>query len=60
MNNIPLEEWTVLVRTGNHVQVRNYQNSKEVFDEFLNTGLSNFSFLEMDFVNGPPKEEVTV
>ncbi|HWY88665.1 MAG TPA: hypothetical protein VNX28_18270 [Gemmataceae bacterium] len=58
MNNIPLEEWSVLVREGNKVHVRNYLNSKELFDEFKSTGLSNFSFLEMDFVNGPPKEEL--
>ena len=57
MNRVPLEEWSVLQRLANHVRVRNYENSKEVFEEFKFTGLSNFSFLEMDFISGPPPEE---
>jgi energy-coupling factor transporter ATP-binding protein EcfA2 len=56
MNHVPLEEWSVLQRRGGHVQVRNYDNSREVFEEFQFTGLSNFSFLEMDFVSGAPVE----
>ncbi len=51
MNRVPLEEWSVLQRHGNHVQVLNYENSRELFEEFKFTGLSNFSFLEMDFAN---------
>ena len=31
MNEVPLEEWSVLQRKGSHVRVRNYQNSQEVF-----------------------------
>jgi energy-coupling factor transporter ATP-binding protein EcfA2 len=58
MNRVPLEEWLVLQRNGSRVQVRNYENSRDVFEEFKFTGLSNFSFLEMDFVSGPPREEV--
>ena len=42
---------------GNKVRVRNYINSRGLFEEFKTTGLSNFSFLEMDFVHGPPEEE---
>lgn len=57
MNRVPLEEWSVMQRQGNHVRVRNYENSRELFEEFKFTGLSNFSFLEMDFVSGQPKEE---
>lgn len=53
MNSVPLKEWTVLSRVGNHVRARNYENSKEKFDEFRFTGLSNFSFFEMDFLNDP-------
>lgn len=56
MNNVPLEEWSVLQRTGNHVQVKNNSNSHEVFEEFRFTGLSNFSFLEMDII-GHSKNE---
>jgi len=51
MNNVPLNEWLVLQRQGGNVSVRNYDNSKELFDDFKFTGLSNFSFLEMDFLN---------
>ena len=53
MNRVPLEEWSVLQRTGGSVSVRNYENSKAIFEEFKFTGLSNFSFLEMDVLNGP-------
>ena len=51
MNRVPLEEWSFLQRQGGHVRVRNYENSRSLFEEFKFTGLSNFSFLEMDFVN---------
>lgn len=54
MNRVPLEEWAVLQRHGNHVRVLNNANSKELFEEFKFTGLSNFSFLEMDFASGSP------
>ncbi|MDN7759721.1 AAA family ATPase [Burkholderia multivorans] len=48
MNKVPLEEWTVLHRRGQEVIVRNYGNSKDHFDNFMFTGLSNFSFFEMN------------
>lgn len=51
MNEVPLTEWAIVQRNGNHVQIRNYENSKEIFDDFRFTGLSNFSFLEMDVIN---------
>jgi len=57
MNRVPLEEWSVMQRHGNHVRVLNYGNSRDLFEEFKFTGLSNFSFLEMDFASGPPAEE---
>ncbi len=57
MNNVPLKAWSVLRRTGGRVRVMNYGNSKAIFDDFKFTGLSNFSFLEMDFAEGPPAEE---
>jgi energy-coupling factor transporter ATP-binding protein EcfA2 len=50
MNHVPLSEWTVLHRTGSLVHVRNYENSKAAFDDFRFTGLSNFSFFEMNAV----------
>ena len=58
MNEVPLKEWSVLQRESSHVRVRNYENSREIFEDFRFTGLSNFSFLEMDFINEPPLEEV--
>ncbi len=58
MNQVPLEEWSVLQRDGSHVKVRNYENSREIFEEFKFTGLSNFSFLEMDFINEATNEEI--
>ncbi|MGE7812098.1 hypothetical protein ACQKMW_01575 [Pseudomonas sivasensis] len=51
MNSVPLQEWIVLSRKGSHVVVHNYENSKEKFDDFKFTGLSNFSFFEMDYLN---------
>ncbi len=60
MNHVPLEEWSVLQREGGHVRVRNYENSRDVFEDFKFTGLSNFSFLEMDFVSGPLREEAAI
>jgi hypothetical protein len=57
MNRVPLEEWSVLQRRGSHVRVRNYENSRELFEEFKFTGLSNFSLLEMDFLNGQTTDE---
>lgn len=56
MDHVPLEEWTVLQRQGSHVRVFNYANSRELFEDFKFTGLSNFSFLETDFARGPVEE----
>ena len=39
-------------------RVLNYENSKELFEEFKFTGLSNFSFFEMDFANSSRTAEV--
>lgn len=60
MNNVPLSEWLVLQRNGGKVSVRNYENSKKLFDDFRFTGLSNFSFLEMDFLNDNESKGVPV
>ena len=51
MNHVPLDEWTVLQRKGAEVRVRNIKNSSEQFEEFKFIGMSNFSLLEMDFLN---------
>ncbi|MCY7331548.1 MAG: ATP-binding protein [Pseudanabaena sp. CAN_BIN31] len=51
MNNVPLEEWALLSREGGNIMVHNYTNSKATFDNFKFTGLNNFDFLAMDFIN---------
>jgi energy-coupling factor transporter ATP-binding protein EcfA2 len=55
MNTVPLESWTVLHRTGARVEAYNYFNSRDVFEEFKDTGLNNFDFFRMDFVNSNAK-----
>ena len=57
MNRVPLEEWSVVQRRGSHVRIRNHENSRKLFEEFKFTGLSNFSLLEMDFLNGQTTDE---
>lgn len=57
MNEVPLEEWTVLHRKGHQVGVFNHLNSAEKFDDFRFTGLSNFSFFEMDFLESDQVED---
>jgi len=42
MNNTPLEYWQFLIRKGRKVSVKNYENSKEIFDNLYKSGLSNF------------------
>lgn len=49
MNSVPLEYWSVIQRHGVRCRIFNYDNSKEIFDEFKFTGLVNFDFLATDF-----------
>jgi len=49
MNNIPLEYWSVIHRMPKKTLFYNYQNSKEIFDDFKYTGLNNFDFLTTEF-----------
>ena len=53
MNEVPLEEWSIVQRKGNHVSFKNIENSREIFENFKFTGLNNFSFLELDVINEP-------
>lgn len=53
MNEVPLEEWSIIQRKGSRVNFRNIGNSKTIFENFKFTGLSNFSFLELDILNEP-------
>lgn len=49
MNKIPLRFWTVIDRERSKSVLYDYPNSKEVFEDFKYTGLSNFDFLATDF-----------
>lgn len=49
MNNIPLEYWSVIHRVPKKSLFYNYQNSKDIFDDFKYTGLNNFDFLTTEF-----------
>jgi hypothetical protein len=51
MNGVPLKYWQVIQRNGGECVIYNYGNSKDIFDEFELTGLSNFSFLATDFIS---------
>jgi energy-coupling factor transporter ATP-binding protein EcfA2 len=44
MNYVSLEHWSVLQRKGSVVHAIDHANSKEVFEEFSYSGLSNFDF----------------
>jgi hypothetical protein len=51
MNNVPLEYWQVIHRSGGECRVFNHRNTKEKFEEFKYTGLNNFDFLATDYIN---------
>lgn len=50
MDVIPIKYWNILQRDGNTVRALNYQNSKEQFDKFRLTGLSNFDLFSSDYL----------
>jgi len=49
MNAVDIEHWEVIVREGNKISLFNYENSKEIFEEFKFTGLNNFDFYASEF-----------
>ncbi len=51
MNTVPLEAWTVLKRVGRKIRVYNHENSKKRFDEFKFTGMNNFDFFALNFID---------
>jgi AAA domain, putative AbiEii toxin, Type IV TA system len=53
MDVIPIKYWNILQRDGNTVRALNYHNSKERFDKFLMTGLSNFDLFSSDYLMRP-------
>ena len=53
MDVIPIKYWNILRRDGNTVSSLNYQNSKERFDKFFMTGLSNFDLFSSNYLMRP-------
>ncbi len=51
MNNVPLQYWSVMQREGSRAHFLNYHNSKDIFEKFEITGLSNFDFFSSNFYN---------
>lgn len=49
MNSVDIENWAVLQRNGNKISLYNYENSREIFEEFKFTGLNNFDFYASEF-----------
>jgi ABC-type Mn2+/Zn2+ transport system ATPase subunit len=49
MNSVAIENWAVLQRSGNKISLYNYENSREIFEEFKFTGLNNFDFYASEF-----------
>lgn len=57
MNRVPLEYWSLVDRKSNRVEIRNYSNSKDIFDKFKFTGLNNFDFLAFDYLHEDASNE---
>ena len=49
MNNIPLQYWHVINRSGHLSIFYNMNNSKQAFEDFSYTGLNNFDFFANKF-----------
>lgn len=49
MNSVSIENWAVMHRDGNKISLYNYENSKDIFEEFKFTGLNNFDFYASEF-----------
>lgn len=49
MNAVDIQHWAVIMREGNKISLFNYENSREIFEEFKFTGLNNFDFYASEF-----------
>ncbi len=49
MNAVDIKHWAVIMREGNKISLFNYENSREIFEEFKFTGLNNFDFYASEF-----------
>jgi len=50
MDAIDLQYWNILQRKGGRVSSLNVKNSKDLFERFVRTGLSNFDILSSNFI----------
>ena len=58
MNKVPLEYWQAIERVPNKSLFYNYQNARDIFDDYRYSGLSNFDFLKTGFyITGFEREE---
>ena len=57
MNAVDIENWAVLMREGHKISLYNYENSKEIFEEFKFTGLNNFDFYASEFFRSGFEDE---
>ncbi len=53
MDVVDIRYWNVLKMKNGKIYSCNYKNSKEKFDKFIFTGLSNFDFFSSDYLNDP-------
>ncbi|MCP4106937.1 MAG: ATP-binding protein [Desulfobacteraceae bacterium] len=51
MDVIDIRYWNILVRENNLIRVYNYKNSKDKFDNFKYSGLSNFDLFSSDYLD---------
>jgi ABC-type lipoprotein export system ATPase subunit len=56
LNNTDLKYWQIVNRKANVVSIFNFDNSKEIFENFRFTGLNNFDFYISDFCNEDPQQ----
>ena len=49
MNTVPIEHWQIMQRSGSKCSFINRFNSKNIFDDFVDVGLSNFDFFSNEF-----------
>jgi ABC-type multidrug transport system ATPase subunit len=57
MNAVDIENWAVIMREGHKISLYNYENSREIFEEFKFTGLNNFDFLASEFFKSGFRDE---
>lgn len=50
MDVVDMHSWNLLIREEGKINSYNYKNSKQLFDDFAFTGLSNFDFFSSDYI----------